>query len=122
MLATFKTEQVVDSSTEQQVPAVESDKPSIKIGVLNGAGVSGLAGSVAAELGKAGYTGITTGNAESRYSKTTIYSADEDSSRAGTVAADLAGVQEPLIQSNDQMTNSHGVDVLVVLGSDYEKP
>jgi LCP family protein required for cell wall assembly len=122
MLASFKTQQVVDSSTEQQVPAVQSDKTSIKIGVLNGAGVSGLAGSVAAQLAQAGYTGVTTGNAESKYSKTTIYYADQDSSRAGTVAADLAGVQEPLIQSNDEMATSHGVDVLVVLGSDYRKP
>jgi polyisoprenyl-teichoic acid--peptidoglycan teichoic acid transferase len=123
MLDTFKTKQEVDASMEQQqVLTVESDKPSIKMEVLNGAGVTGLASSVAAELGKAGYTGVRTGNAESRYSKTTIYYADEDSSKAGTVAADLAGVREPLIQSNDEITTGRGVDVVVVLGSDYKKP
>lgn len=122
MLTTFKTKQEVDASTEQQAVTTESNRPSVKIEVLNGAGATGLAGSVAAELGKAGYTSVKTGNGESRYSKTTIYYAGEDSSKAGMVAADLAGVQEPLLQSNDQMTTGHGVDVLVVLGTDYQKP
>jgi hypothetical protein len=122
ILATFKTSQVVDVKTEQQAVSSESSGAGIKLGVLNGAGSSGLSGAVAAELAKAGYTGIKTGNAESRYTKTTIYYSDDESSKAGAVAADLAGVQEPTIESNDSMVSNYGVDVLVVLGSDYLKP
>ncbi len=122
ILATFKTRQEVDVKTEQQAQSSETSGAGVRLGVLNGAGTSGLASAVADEFAKAGYTGIKTGNAESRYSKTTIYYSDGESSKAGAVAADLAGVQEPVIESSDQMTSSNGVDVLVVLGSDYQKP
>jgi LCP family protein required for cell wall assembly len=122
VLATFKTRQEVDVKTEQQAQSSGTGGAGVRLGVLNGAGTPGLAVAVAGDLAGAGYTGIKTGNAESRYSRTTIYYSDGESSRAGAVAADLAGVQEPVLESSDQMTSSQGVDVLVVLGSDYQRP
>jgi predicted metalloprotease len=122
VLATFKTRQEVDVKTEQQAQSSGTGGAGVRLGVLNGAGTPGLAVAVAGDLAGAGYTGVKTGNAESRYSRTTIYYSDGESSRAGAVAADLAGVQEPVLESSDQMTSSQGVDVLVVLGSDYQRP
>jgi LCP family protein required for cell wall assembly len=122
MLETFKTKQEVDAKVEEQASANISSRSTTKLAVLNGSGDPGLASAVASELAQAGYIGIKTGNAESRYSKTTIYYTGDESSKAGMIAADLAGVQEPMIQSNDGLTSSHGVDVVVVLGSDYVKP
>ncbi len=122
MLTTFKTSQEVDTSVEEQASANSSSRAGIKVAVLNGAGTPGLAAMVAEELAKAGYAAAKTGNAGSSYSKTTIYYADDESSKAGLVAADLTGAREPLIQSSDELTSGYGVDVLVVLGSDYRKP
>lgn len=122
MLRTFKTSQEVDTSVEEQTSSNGSSRAGMKVAVLNGAGTPGLAALVAEELAQAGYAGVKTGNAGSRYSKTTIYYADDESSRAGLVAADLAGAREPLIQSSDELTSGYGVEVLVVLGSDYRKP
>lgn len=122
MLESFRTRQVVDAASERKSETRGADRAGLKVQVLNGTGVPGLAAAVAGELGRAGYKGVTTGNAESRYSRTTVYYAGDDSYKAGTVAADLSGASEPMIDSNDELTSARGVDVLVVLGSDYRKP
>jgi polyisoprenyl-teichoic acid--peptidoglycan teichoic acid transferase len=122
MLSTFKTKQVVDPKSEEQSSSSASARASISVVLLNGTGTPGLAGSVASELQKAGFSNVRTGNSESTYSKTTIYYADDNSSKAGMVAADLAGVQEPMIESSDAITSKQNSDVVVVLGTDYAKP
>jgi hypothetical protein len=65
---------------------------------------------------------LKVGNAQSRYSTTTVYYANGDSSQAGTVAADLAGAQEPVLQGSATVTSDYGAQVVVVLGSDYSPP
>lgn len=120
LIATFETTSEVAEEQEGQVSSGESAKSEITMAVLNGAGKTGLAASVAGELEKVGFKGVKTGNSESRYNKTTIYYAGNDSSKAGVVAADLAGVKEPLLQRGDELTSEYGVDVLVVLGCDYQ--
>ncbi len=122
MLDTFKTKQEVDASVEEQASSEGSSRSGMKVAVLNGAGTPGLAAAVAEALAKEGYTGVKTGNAESRYSTTTIYYSDDESEKAGLVAADLAGAEEPAIQSSDELTSRYGVEVLVVLGADYQSP
>lgn len=122
ILETFKTKQVVDTRSEEQATSSTSSPAGVRVAVLNGAGTPGLAAAAATDLQKAGFASVKTGNSESRFSKTTIYYADDNSSKAGMVAADLAGVQEPLIESDDSLTSGQGVDVVVVLGSDYAKP
>lgn len=122
MIESFKTRQVVDAASEEKSANRGADRAGMKVAVLNGTGSPGLAAAVAGELAGAGYQGVKTGNAESRYSRTTVYYSGDESFEAGTVAADLTGSAEPMIESNDGLTASHGVDVLVVLGSDYRKP
>ena len=122
MLTAFRTKQEVDSGVEDQARADEAGKAGMKVMVLNGAGTPGLAASAAEELQEAGYSDVKTGNAESRYSSTTIYYAGDRSDKAGMVAAGLEGVREPVIQGSDSLTSAHGVEVLVVLGSDYRAP
>lgn len=122
MLTGFKTEQKVDPGVEERMQTEQEAKGDVKVGVLNGAGAQGLASSVAEELGQSGHVVTVTGNAEGRYGKTTIYYAGGQSEKAGAVAADLAGVDEPLLEGSDELTSKYGVDVLVVLGADYKKP
>ncbi len=121
LLTTFEAESET-TADENETSAGESVKAEIKVMVLNGAGKTGLASSVAGELEKFGFTGIKTGNSESRYSKTTVYYAGDNSSKAGVVAADLAGVKEPLLEESDEITLEYKSDVVVVLGFDYKEP
>lgn len=119
LIKTFETKTEV--KTEEELSKDRSSKEGIKVGVLNGARVAGLAASVANELTQKGYGDVRTANAPSHYKKTTIYYADGDSSKAGTVAADLSGTREPVLQRDDEMTAEYGVQVLVILGSDYSR-
>ncbi|MBU4194691.1 MAG: LCP family protein [Actinobacteria bacterium] len=121
LLTTFEAESEV-AVDEGEPSTGKSEKAKITVAVLNGAGKTGLAASVAGELEKAGFTGVKTGNSGSRYTRTTIYYADDDSSKAGVVAADLAGVKEPLLEESSGITLEYVVDVVVVLGSDYRGP
>lgn len=120
-LTTFEAETEI-TVDESETSTGESVKAEIKVMVLNGAGKTGLASSVAGELEKVGFKGIKTGNSESRYTKTTVYYAGDSSSKAGVVAADLAGVKEPLLEESDEITSEHESDVVVVLGFDYKEP
>jgi LCP family protein required for cell wall assembly len=121
LLITFEAESE-NTVDESETSTGESVKAEIKVTVLNGAGKTGLASSVAGELEKVGFTGIKTGNSESRYTKTTVYYAGDNSSKAGVVAADLAGVKEPLLEESDEITSEYKSDVVVVLGFDYKEP
>jgi LCP family protein required for cell wall assembly len=122
MLDGFKTEQKVDPGVEERMQTQQESGGDVKVGVLNGAGVQGLASAVAGELGRSGHVVTVTGNSESRYQRTTVYYAGGQSDKAGAVAADLAGADEPLLEGSDELISKYGVDVLVVLGADYEKP
>jgi LCP family protein required for cell wall assembly len=119
LLSTFKSRSEVEVVEEKKPETTGSMRSQISVAVLNGARVQGLATSVAKELEKRGYPDVARVNAESAYSKTTIYYSDEGSSKAGTVASDLEGAEEPLLKRNDDVTSEYEVDVVVVLGSDY---
>ena len=120
LLITFEAEAEITTDGVATSPG-DSAKAGIKVMVLNGAGKTGLASSVAGELEKVGFTEVETGNSESRYTRTTVYYAGDDSSNAGVVAADLAGVKEPLLEESDKITSEFSADVVVVLGSDYKE-
>jgi len=124
MLASFssKTEVEPEEASSAKSKEVRSSRSGIKVLVLNGARVTGLASSVAEELKKAGYLDVRIGNAQSSYSKTTIYYGSGKSQEAGLVAADLKGAAEPILEENEELVSEEGCDVLVVLGKDYEKP
>ncbi len=120
LLTTFEGESEI-TEDESETSTGEAAKAQIKVMVLNGAGKTGLASRVAGELEKVGFIGINTGNSESRYTKTTVYYAGDNSSKAGVVAADLTGVKEPLLEESDEITSEFNADVVVVLGSDYKE-
>ncbi|MBU1944580.1 MAG: LCP family protein [Actinobacteria bacterium] len=119
MLETFMSSQEVPSQPEAESESSSDQRAGIKVAVLNGTDVTGLAAKVAAELGKAGYGGVNTGNAEDAYSRTTVYYAPGESSKAGLVASDLEGAREPVIEEGAGVTSDHDATVVVVLGSDY---
>ncbi|MDD5447927.1 MAG: LCP family protein [Actinomycetota bacterium] len=99
----------------------DSPRSSVRVAVLNGCGKPNVASSIADSFLKLGYKEVKYGNAKSRYSKTTIYYSDNESSLAGIVAADLPGSKEPVLLESNQLVATHKVDVLVVLGSDYRE-
>lgn len=117
----------LDTGTGSTTPpdsAGGAEKPGrgeIKVEVLNGTKVSGLAASVSGELKKKGYVVLSSGNAKGAYDRTTVYYADGASAKAGTVAADLPGAREPLMQKNNEVASRYSTDVVVVLGKDYKK-
>lgn len=119
MLASFKSKQEVAPEKENQADTGNSSKAGIKVVVLNGSRTAGLARKVADELTGKGYQPLKVANAQSRYSTTTLYYADGDSTVAGTVAADLAGASQPVLQGSASLTSEYGAQVVVVLGSDY---
>lgn len=120
MLETFKSAQEVPREPEAESESSSDEREGIKVTVLNGTGVAGLAAKVAGDLGKAGYGGVNTGNAEGAYSRTTVYYAPGESSKAGLVASDLEGAREPVIEEGAGVTSDHDATVVVVLGSDYK--
>lgn len=120
LLSSFESRSEVEVVEQKKPEVSKSTRGDIKLAVLNGARVQGLATTVGKELERKGYADVARANSESAYSKTTIYYSDENSSKAGTVAADLKGAAEPLLQRNDDLTSEYEVDVVVVLGSDYQ--
>ena len=120
LISSFESRSEVEVVEEKKPEVSKSARGDISVAVLNGARVQGLATSVANDLERRGYPEVARANSESAYSKTAIYYSDEGSSKAGTVAADLDGVEEPLLKRNDDLTSEHEVDVVVVLGSDYQ--
>jgi hypothetical protein len=122
MLESFKSKQEVPSENTNQANATaETGRSAIKVSVLNGSGTQGLARTVGDRLTRLGYASVALGNAADKYSRTTVYYADSDSSKAGTVAADLSGVKEPVLQSSSSIVSGYDAQVVVVLGSDYNK-
>lgn len=119
MLTSFESSAEVGEEPKEQVES-QGDRANIKLAVLNGSREDGLAATVAGEMEKQGYRDVQTGNSQNSYSVTTIYYSDGNSEMAGTVAADLEGVAEPRLQASDGLTSQYGVEVLVVLGSDYQ--
>lgn len=118
LLSTFATKTEV--GPEATTPEPGSARSQISVMVLNGAGKAGLASSVANELADRGYKKVQTGNAKSPCSRTTIYYAGGDSSQAGLVAADLRGAEEPILEKDDDLVSGYGVDVVTILGADYQ--
>jgi LCP family protein required for cell wall assembly len=122
MLESFKSKQEVPSENTNQANATaETGRSAIKVSVLNGSGTQGLARTVGDRLTRLGYASVAVGNAADKYSRTTVYYAGSDSSKAGTVAADLSGVKEPVLQSSSSIVSGYDAQVVVVLGSDYNK-
>jgi LCP family protein required for cell wall assembly len=101
------------SSTEQST----TDSAQVRVKVLNGTRTRGLATSVSKELSGRGYEKITTGNAVTRYSKTTVYYAPGYDEAAQKLASEVGG--SPDVSQNEDVTTQYDSDVVVVIGSDH---
>ncbi|MFO7809877.1 MAG: LytR C-terminal domain-containing protein [Candidatus Delongbacteria bacterium] len=91
----------------------------IRISVLNGCGVHGLAGSWKENLRKLKFDVRETGNASRRYDKTIILSRTENMSYAHFLAEKIGVSRENvLMQLNRDLVD---IDLTLILGSDYKE-
>jgi LCP family protein required for cell wall assembly len=104
-----------DAPAEEPVgPPATVDPSTVSVEVLNGSGVSGLAGSAAGELESAGFAVADTGNADSSdYDQTFVRYAAGDEALAATLAAQVPGA---VVEADDALTTG---TVQLVLGSDF---
>lgn len=104
----------LDQTTVDETPAEESFTP-LKIEVLNGTNVTGLAGKAAEALKAAGYTIVKVGNNSTKgVEKTTIYG----DAGLGSALQALATAAKGTV-SSDSVTLPSGTEARVVLGADY---
>ena len=103
----------LSSSAVSKNIAVNTSKDDIRIKILNGTKISGLAAKAKSELNKAGYTKIDTGNTELN-DKSIILANDKD--KLKTIEEDLN------IKNSDEKENRteyNDYDVIIILGKDF---
>ena len=104
----------LSSSAVSKNISVNTSKDDIRIKILNGTKISGLAAKAKSELNKAGYTKIDTGNTELD-DKSIILANDND--KLKTIEEDLN------IKNSDEKENKteyNDYDVIIILGKDFE--
>ncbi len=104
------------ASGSETYEKIESRK-GIRVFVLNGTKVPGLASRVAERLKEKGYNVLGRGNAKSPYYRTVIYFSGSQGYMARMLAEDLSAVT-PKCERHDRIAESFGADVVVVLGND----
>lgn len=93
----------------------DTSKDDIRIKILNGTKINGLAAKAMKELNNSGYTKIDTGNTELS-DKSIILSNDDD--KLKTIKQDL---NIDNTGKKDNRTEYNDYDVIIILGKDYEK-
>ncbi len=111
-----ETPTVVEEVTNTETPTpVAISKESIKIQILNGSGISGLAGKLQSALETSGYSGIEVGNADNYNYKTTEVAFSD--SIPVEIKSDISATLEKLYGSVVTKTNSSSkYDVVVTIG------
>lgn len=116
--AIFASEQLLSGDdTQRKEHAARIDPGEIKVAVLNGTSVNGLAGTVTDTLTAAGYDVIATTSAEPGFTKTEVLFADGQKPAAQRVAREL-GVKEVKRLDPDHGALAPGADVVVIAGED----
>jgi len=97
-------------------PAARSD---IRLAVLNGAGVSGIAGRTAARAQRIGYTQVSAGDAPRQPGPSTVYFRARSATQAAQVATDLGITQTRALPRGGALAAAAPAAalVIVVLGS-----
>ncbi len=116
------TAQVMPTTTPTPTaePFKDEDKKTVRISVLNGSGVAGAAGDAATVLKDAGFTTVTTGNAES-YDQVGLsiqYRAGEKGAADAVRQALSANYTVESIEEEDVSANA---DVVVIIGRDRDE-
>ena len=98
-------------------PKSEVDRSKVKLQVLNGSGVSGLAGKAKTYLEELGYKDVVVGNASvSNLTETTVSVKDSKKDLLGTVIADLAKNYK-VAEKTETLSASSKYDFVITLGS-----
>jgi len=106
-------------ATPTPTPATEIDRTQVKIQVLNGSGIKGLASKVVAALEKAGYQDVKSGNADNfDHTKTEASTGSDNQALLDLVSADLKDSYP--IATTDTNLKSSSFDVVITLGQDLE--
>ncbi|MGY1825129.1 MULTISPECIES: LCP family protein [unclassified Blastococcus] len=103
-----------EPAPEEAAPPEAADPADVSVAVFNGSGTSGLAATAQGELEDAGFTVVSTGNADSSdYAQSEIRHAAGDEALAAAVAAAVPGAVTRVVDDATSGT------VQLVLGSDY---
>jgi LCP family protein required for cell wall assembly len=104
-----------NGQTDDEQPPPDVLPASVRVRVLNGSGVGGLAGKTAGELTSFGFQGVGTGDADSfRYQQTVIKYGTGQRGKALLLRAYLpAGAQ---LQEDNTLT----VDAVLIVGRDFQ--
>ncbi|EKE04966.1 MAG: hypothetical protein ACD_19C00427G0013 [uncultured bacterium] len=104
-------------ATATPTPKSEIDRSLIKLQVLNGSGVSGLAGKAKTYLEELGYKNVVVGNATvSNLTETTISVKDSKKELLKDVIADLS-VKYKVAEKTEILSSSSKYDIVITLGS-----
>jgi LytR cell envelope-related transcriptional attenuator len=100
-------------------PPALPEASAVTVAVLNGSGVTGLAGETATKLEGVGYTGVTPGNTAGQIGPTIVYYRPGEELAARKVAQDLgfgAAAVRPLTDAVPVTEAPAAAQVIVVLG------
>lgn len=99
-------------------PKTELKRSDLKIKVLNGTGVPGVAGKATEFLEKLGYEGVKTGNADSfDYEKTIVQIKESKKNYLGLIIDDLSK-NYSLAESSKTLSEEEKFEVIIILGKD----
>jgi hypothetical protein len=101
-------------TTPVEEPAAPAPVLTTPVAVLNAAGIGGIAGEQAAKLTAAGFTAVTTGNADPTEDVSTVFYTSEDLRPTADLVAQTLGLTEVVLQAADEP----GITVLLVSDPD----
>ncbi|MCS7061564.1 MAG: LCP family protein [Anaerolineae bacterium] len=97
----------------------ETERAAARIGVFNGTPMRGLAASAKAHLESRGFTGAQIGNADGDYPRTIIIDYKGRPALSAQLAAELG---LPVTAIVTQPDTTQALDLLVILGQDFQAP
>ena len=89
-------------TTPVEEPAAPAPVLTTPVSVLNAAGIGGIAGEQAAKLTAAGFTAVTTGNADPTEDVSTVFYTSEDLRPTADLVAQTLGLTEVVLLAADE--------------------
>jgi len=89
-------------TTPAEEPAAPAPVLTTPVAVLNAAGIGGIAGEQAAKLTAAGFTAVTTGNADPTEDDSTVFYTSEDLRPTADLVAQTLGLTEVVLLAADE--------------------
>lgn len=115
------TTPVIETKTPTPTPSPTVDKKTLKIKVLNGTGIKGLAGEVKELLLEKGYSEILTGNAELFNVENTQIQIKDDKKMALNLFLDNIKDRVAIDKKNiSKLSEDDSADIILIIGNDFE--